>query len=101
MPITTAFTLTASLALIVNSLFLLRAIQRVQALNVLAQNGSLRRIAWAFVQIWITMIVIDVFMILAGVGILSGGGGRVLGYLLAAIPVAHVLYGVFALRGFE
>lgn len=100
MPITVAFTLSAAIAICLNSLFLRQAIERVRALFALERNGGLRQVGIAFVQIWITMITVEVFMVLSGVGILSGHA-RPFGYLLAAIPVAHVMYGLFALYGFR
>ena len=99
MTVTTGFTSAAAIAVIANSVFLFRSLQRAQALTELKQNGRLRQVANAFIQVWVSILVADLFMFGAGAGILSGH--RLLGYLLVGMPLVSVAVGIFALRGFE
>lgn len=107
MPVVIAFTLTALLAMVVNSWFLVRSFRKRKALRELVSRGEvppdeapdLNRVAAAFVQIWIAILAVDIILVIAGIGILEGDG-RVFGYLLSVVPAAHVIYGVIALRSF-
>lgn len=99
MPITLAFTATATVALFFNGWVLLRAIrQRRQYLRG-GDNGRLGQIANAFVQVWVAIFASDLMMVLAGIGILVGF--RPFGYLLALVPLVSAIVGIFALRGFD
>jgi len=77
----------------------MRSIRRRQDQREAGINGQLRRVAIAFIQIWASIVISDLFVFAAGVGLLEGD--RPLGYLLAAMPLTSILVGVFALRGFD
>lgn len=99
MPISLAFTFTAIVAGVFNLWFLWRAIKQRRDLKASGENGQLARIAVAFVQVWSLILLADVLMILAGIGILTGF--RPAGYMLAVVPVMSLLVGISALRGFD
>jgi len=98
MPITVAFTTTALVALVFNTWFMTKAIRQKQALTESGENGKLRIIANTFIQVWTAIILVDLLIIISGLGILTGH--RELGYLLATVPIGSVFIGVFAIRGF-
>lgn len=99
MPISVAFTFTAILAGLANLWFLWRAISQRRNLKASGQNGQLARIAVAFVQVWSLILLADVLMLVAGIGILTGF--RPAGYMLAVVPLMSLLVGISALRGFD
>ena len=82
-----------------NAWFFRHALIQRQRQKATGENGRLARIALAFVLVWAAILVEDAMMFGAGAGILSGY--RVLGFLLAAVPLVSVLIGIFALRGFR
>jgi hypothetical protein len=96
MPIVTAFTISSIFAVVVNTLFLLRTLEKKEQLRVQKLNGELAKVANTFVNLWIIILTSDLLVLIAGVGLLTGV--RWLGYLLAAIPLASTLVGVFALK---
>lgn len=97
MPITIAFTVSSAFAVIVNALVLVILHRYGQRLRERHLNGRLAKITRAVTVIWLAILVEDLMMIIAGIGIL--GGVRVLGFLLAGVPLVSVLIGVVALRG--
>lgn len=97
MPITIAFTLSSLVAAIFNTWFLLKAINQRILLYQAKQNGELAVISNTLIKIWIVVLLADLLILAAGIGILTGF--RILGYLIAVMPIASMFVGVFALRG--
>lgn len=97
MPITIAFTISSFFAAIFNTWFLLRGIQYRILLHQSKQNGELAVISNTLIKIWVVVLLTDLFILVAGIGILTGF--RVLGYLIALMPIASMFIGIFALRG--
>lgn len=103
MPITEAFTTSAAIATILNAWFLGRMLRQRQVQQDhekrTGENGPLGRIAVTFVQVWSAILLSDLLVLVAGIGILTGH--RPFGYLLALMPLASSAVGLLALRGFE
>lgn len=103
MPITEAFTVSAAAATILNAWFLRRMWRQRQAQRAhekqTGENGPIRRIAVTFVRVWSAILLADLLVLVAGIGILTGH--RPFGYLLALMPLASSAVGLLALHGFE
>lgn len=97
MPVTVAFTITSLVALVFNVWFMMTAIRQRRRLIASGQNGKMKIIANAFIQVWTAILIIDLVMILSGLGILAGH--REFGYLIATVPICSLMVGVFAVRG--
>jgi hypothetical protein len=107
-PITILYTLTATVAVFFNAWFLLRAWRRrediLHDLCLLASDRKrLRGVATGFVQIWAAILLSDLLMAVAGLGIILAGmthtaGLHNIGYLLALVPLVSVVVAVLALR---
>lgn len=98
MLITLAFTVSGGVAMAINALFLVVIIGRERRRRAEPQVLSDRRagVSTAFISIWVAIVLEDLMMVGAGLGLLVGM--REFGYLLAAMPLVSVLVGLFALR---
>lgn len=103
MPVAIAFTVTAAVAVLVHSWYLRRVYRNRERVIHSAQNGGARRWANAFVNVESTRFVINACVLLAGFGALSdpASPGRLLVWLLAAIPVISIASSTLALWGFD
>jgi hypothetical protein len=102
MPITAALTLTSAVAVGIHYLYLRRTYlnreaQRARARVNVRENGDRLRIANALFHVETTRFLINLSILLAGVGLLAGFKSA--GYLLVAVPFLSVTSSIFALRG--
>ncbi len=96
MAVAYAFTFTAFIAVLLHSWYVARVTRNRFAVS--REPQQIQAVARALQQVETVRFFINLTMFIAGVGIVAGGPFRVLGYLLAAIPILSMAASTIALR---
>jgi hypothetical protein len=94
-----AFTFTAFLAVVLHSWYMSRVFRRRIEVRASSEPEYVQAVARALQNMEVVRWLINLSMLVAGLGITTGGPFRAAGYLLAVVPVLSMIASTIALRG--